>query len=217
MPLAALVPPRAGCYEAAVVPPPSPMLHGLYRWTMGLAVHPRARTALAAVAFAESVVFPVPPDLLLAPMTLADRPRAFRLAAICTVASVMGGIAGYVVGAVAFETLAVPLLEFYGTGTDVARFRSWYGDWGLWIVLAAGLTPLPYKVFTLASGAALLNPVAFVAGSLLSRGLRFFAVAGLLWWFGEPIRRFVERRLALAAAAFVVVLVGSFALVRYVL
>lgn len=193
------------------------MLHRLYLWTMSAAAHRNARTVLAAVAFAESVIFPVPPDALLVPMVLADRRRAFRLAAICTVASVAGGVVGYAIGAVAFETLGAPLLELYGAGDEFSRFRAWYGEWGLWIVFAAGLTPLPYKVFTLASGAAALNPVAFIAGSVLSRGLRFFAVAALLWRFGEPVRRFLEGNLGLAAAAFVLVLGGAFAFLRYVL
>lgn len=184
---------------------------------MALAAHSRAKVLLAAIAFAESSFFPVPPDVMLIPMVLADRRRAFLIAAICTVASVLGGIAGYLIGALAFETVGQPLIDFYGAGEDFEHFRLWYVEWGLLIVFAAGLSPLPYKVFTIASGLAALNPAIFIIGSALSRGIRFFAEAALLWYYGEPIRSFVEKNLGFFSGALVVLTVAGFVVVRYIM
>ena len=184
---------------------------------MGLAARRRARWALAIVAFAESSVFPIPPDVLLVPMVLADRARAWVLAAICTGASVAGALAGYAIGLLAFEAIGQPILEFYGAGDEFERFRAWYNNWGLLFIFVAGLTPLPYKVFTIASGVTGLGLPVFLAGSVTSRGLRFFAEAGLLWYFGEPIRAFIENNLKLVFVLFAAVLVGGFVLVRFVL
>lgn len=192
------------------------MLHRLFEWTMSLAAHRRARLALALVAFAESSFFPVPPDVMIVPMVLADRRRAFLIATICTVASVLGGIAGYLIGALAFDAIGRPLIEFYGAGDKFAQFQAWYDEWGLMIVLAAGLTPLPYKVFTIASGVFALNPVLFIVGSVLSRGIRFFAEAALLWAIGEPIRAFVENNLRFVSIAFFALLLGGFLVLRFV-
>lgn len=190
------------------------MLKGLYDWTMGLAAHRNALALLAFVSFIESSIFPIPPDVLLLPMVLAARARAWRIALVCTVASVAGGLAGYGIGFFLFETVGRPLLEFYGYMDKFAVFQTWYTEWGLWIVFAAGLTPLPYKVFTIASGVAGLDPTVFLLGSVLSRGLRFYVEAALLWRFGEPIRDFIERHLGKVAAAFVVLLFGGFALIK---
>ena len=190
------------------------MLRRLYDWTMGLAAHRHALALLALVAFIESSIFPIPPDVLLVPMVLAARARAWRIALVCTVASVLGGLAGYGIGYFVFETVGRPLLEFYGGGDAFASFRDAYNAWGLWIVFTAGLTPLPYKVFTIASGVTHLDLTIFVLGSVLSRGLRFYAVAALLWRFGTPLRAFVENHLGKVTAAFALLLVGGFALIR---
>ena len=190
------------------------MLRRLYDWTMGLAAHRHALALLALVAFIESSIFPIPPDALLVPMVLAARARAWRIALVCTVASVLGGLAGYGIGYFAFETVGRPLIAFYGAADAFANFRETYNEWGLWIVFTAGLTPLPYKIFTIASGVTHLDVTVFVLGSVLSRGLRFFVVAALLWRFGTPLRAFVENHLGKVTAAFVVLLVGGFALIR---
>ena len=190
------------------------MLRRLYDWTMGLAAHRHALALLALVAFVESSVFPIPPDVLIAPMVLAARARAWRIALVCTVASVLGGLAGYAIGYYAFDAWGRPLLGFYGYADAFASFRDAYNAWGLWIVFTAGLTPLPYKVFTIASGVTHLDLTIFVLGSLLSRGLRFYAEAALLWRFGPPIRAFVENHLGKVTAAFAVLLVGGFALIQ---
>lgn len=191
------------------------MLTRAYNWTMGLAGHRRAVWALMLVAFAESSVFPIAPDVMLVPMALARPRRAFVLACICTLFSVLGGLAGYWIGALLFESVGRPVLDFYGLGADFARFQEKYIAYGAWIVFGAGFTPIPYKVFTIASGAVGLDLATFILASALARGLRFFLEAGLLYVFGEPIRSFVEGNLKLVATLVVVALAGGFVVVRY--
>ena len=191
------------------------MLRRLYDWTMDLAGHRHALWVLAAVAFIESSVFPVPPDVLIIPMVLAARGQAWRIAAVATVASVVGGGLGYLIGAALFETLGRPLLDFYGQMASFDEFRRIYDEWGAWIVAGAGFTPFPYKVVTIASGVADLDPVTFMAASAVSRGARFFLVAALLWQFGPPIRVFIEKYLPYLAGAFFILLLGGFVALRY--
>jgi len=193
------------------------MLRRLYDWTMALAARPRAEWALAAVAFAESSFFPIPPDILLIPMVLADRTRAWRYAMVATIASLIGGLAGYLIGAFVFDQVGRPLLEFYGYSARFEEFAAMYNDWGVWIVFTAGITPFPYKVITIASGTTGLDIVVFMAASLAARGGRFFIVAALLYWVGPPVRAFIERRLGLVFTLFVVLLVGGFVVARYML
>jgi membrane protein YqaA with SNARE-associated domain len=147
-------------------------------------------------------------------MVLAARHRAWLIAGVCTVASVLGGFLGYAIGALLFETLGQPILELYGYLDKFADFQARYNEWGAWIVFGAGLTPFPYKVITIASGVTLLDPVTFGIASVLARGLRFFAVAALLWWFGEPIRLFIERNLGWLTVLFFVFLFGGFLVLR---
>jgi membrane protein YqaA with SNARE-associated domain len=186
------------------------VLRRLYDWTMGLAGHRHAESALAVVSFIESSLFPVPPDVMLIPMVLARRERAWRIAFICSAASVIGGLAGYAIGFFAFETIGRPVLEFYGYAPKFAEFQDRYNEWGAWVVFFAGLTPFPYKVITILSGVTSLDVVVFIISSVAARGLRFYIVAGLLWYFGEPIRTFIERRLGLLFAIFSLLLVGGF-------
>lgn len=192
-----------------------PMIRRLYDWTLGLAMHRHAMWALAIVAFLESSVFPIPPDLLMIPMILARPSRAFVIAALCTASSVLGGIAGYWIGAGLFEQVGRPVLEFYGKDARFDEFRSTYNDWGAWAVLVAGVTPFPFKVITILSGSTGLSIPVFVTASIAARGLRFFVVAALLWRFGPPIRDFIERRLGLVFTALVVALVGGFVALRW--
>src|SRR3546814_709599 len=180
--------------------PPS-VLRSLYDWTLGLAGHRHALWALTAIAFIESSVFPIPPDILLIPMILAARDRAWRIATVCTVASVAGGGAGYAIGYFLFDTMGRWLLDIYGYTAQFAEFRTLYNDWGLWIVLMAGFTPFPYKVITIASGVTQLDFPTFTAASIVGRGGRFFLLALPLWQFGPPIRTFIERRLGLITIA----------------
>jgi membrane protein YqaA with SNARE-associated domain len=193
------------------------VLQRLYNWTLGLAAHRHALAALALVAFAESSVFPIPPDVIIIPMVLAARDRWWKIALVCTAASVAGGLAGYGIGAYLYDTIGRSVLDLYGYSQKFASFTEMYNEWGLLIVFAAGLTPLPYKVFTIASGVAGLDLWSFVGGSALSRGLRFFFVAALLWRFGAPIRVFIEKNLSLLAIAFTILLIGSFVVLKYLI
>ena len=191
------------------------MLRRLYDWTLSLARHRHALPALAGVSFIESSVFPIPPDVLLIPMVLAEREKAFRIAAVCTAASVLGGLLGYAIGVFLFEELGKPLLEFYGYGTKFAEFQGKYHDWGAWVVFIAGVTPFPYKVITIASGVTALDPLVFMVASLLSRGARFFLLAGLLWYFGPAIRGLIENHLGKLTMMFFALLLGGFLLAGY--
>lgn len=191
------------------------MLRRLYDWTLSLATHRHALAALAAVSFVEASFFPIPPDILMIPMILARAQRAFLIAGVAMVASVLGGLAGYAIGWGLFETVGQPILAFYGKEADFADFATRYNEWGGWAVLIAGVTPFPFKVITIASGTTGLSLPVFLVSSIIARGLRFFIVAALLWRFGEPIRDFIEHRLGLVFAVFCVLLVGGFYLVRY--
>ncbi len=193
------------------------MLRRLYDWTMGLASRPNALLALAAVSFAESSFFPIPPDAMIVPMVLARPDRAWRIALVATVASVLGGALGYAIGYYLFETLGQSLIQLYGYQDKFEAFKRAYNEWGLWIILIKGLTPIPYKLVTIASGAAAFDFPIFMLASIVTRGLRFFIVAALLRRFGEPIRDFVERRLTLVATVFLLAVVGGFLIVRYVI
>ena len=191
------------------------MLRRLYDWTLSLARHRHAVPALAGVSFVESSVFPIPPDILMIPMVLAEREKAFRIAFVCTAASVLGGLLGYAIGVFLFEELGKPLLEFYGYGPKFAEFQGKYNDWGAWVVFIAGVTPFPYKVITILSGVTQLDIFIFTVASVAARGFRFFIVAGLLWKYGEPIRAFIEKRLSLLFWLFCGLLVGGFVAAKF--
>jgi len=193
------------------------MLRSLYDWTMGLAAHRHALAALAIVSFAEASFFPIPADILLIPMVVATREKAWRIALVCTIASVLGGMFGYGIGYFLYETLGQWVLNFYGYAKQFAEYQSLYNKHGFWIVMVGGLTPLPYKVVTIASGLARQDLATFVLGSVLSRGIRYFVVAALLYYFGPPIRDWIERRMGLAATIFVVLLIGGFVLIKYLI
>ncbi len=191
------------------------MLRRLYDWTLSLAETRFALLALALVAFAESSVFPIPPDILLIPIILAAPNRAFLVAGLCTIASVAGGGLGYWIGAELFESVGKPVLEFYGKLEKFDIFAERFNENGPWAVLFAGVTPFPYKVITITSGATGLDFWVFMASSVVARALRFFLVAALLWKFGAPIRAFIEERFGLMATLFFVLLFGGFAVVKY--
>ena len=182
---------------------------------MELARHRHAKRWLAAVSFAESSVFPIPPDIMLLPMVLSDRAAWARIAAVCTVASVIGGLAGYAIGWGLWETVGRPLIDFYGYADKMEAFAARYNDWGAWIVFTAGITPIPYKVVTITSGFAGYDFLTFVALSIVTRGARFFLEAALLRRYGEPIRAFIERRLKLVTTIVAVVLIGGLVAARY--
>ena len=191
------------------------MIRRLYDWTISLAGTRHAMWALAIVAFVESSVFPIPPDVLMIPIILARHRMAFQIAALATVCSVLGGLAGYWIGAQAFDQIGRPVLESLGKADAMAEFNQRFNDFGFWPVLIAGVTPFPYKVITIMSGWTGLPLGTFIVTSILARGLRFFVVAALLWKFGAPIRDFIERRLGLMFALFVLLLLGGFYVVRF--
>lgn len=192
------------------------MLRRLYDLTIRLADHPQALWWLAAVSFIESSVFPIPPDVLMIPMILANPRKAWVIATVSLVASVLGGLLGYAIGALAYEQLGRPILETLGKADAMQAFSTRFNDFGFWAVLTAGVTPFPYKVITIMSGWTGMPLATFMATSLLARGIRFFLVAALLWKFGAPVRDFIERRLGLMALLFIILLFGGFYLVKHI-
>ena len=192
------------------------MLRSLYDWTLNLAAHRHAGIALFIIAFIESSISPIPPDVLLIPMIVAAPTRAWRFALICLVGSVLGGIAGYGIGYFLFESIGQPVLQLYGYSAKFDAFRDYYNEWGAWAVFIAGVTPFPYKVITILSGVTALDPSVFMVASVLARGLRFFIIAALIWKFGPVIRDFIEKRLGLVFTIFVVVLVGGFVAIKLI-
>ena len=189
----------------------------LYDWVIRLAGHPRAIPAMGVIAFAESSFFPLPPDLMLVPMVLANRRKAFTIATVCTICSVLGGLLGYAIGFYFFETIGAWVVKTYGLQGGLDKFRQGFDQYGIWIILIKGLTPIPYKLVTIASGAAHFDLFTFVWASIVTRGIRFFAVSALLWKFGEPIRAFIEKRLTLVTWLFLIALVGGFVAFRYLI
>jgi membrane protein YqaA with SNARE-associated domain len=192
------------------------MLQRLYQRVLALSASPLAPLWLAVVSFAESSFFPIPPDALLIPMALARPQRAWTFALICTVSSVLGGMLGYYIGYALFDVLARPLLRFYHYEPAFELFKAKYAEWGLWVILIKGLTPIPYKIVTIASGAANFSLPVFFAASVATRGARFFLVATLLHFFGERVRTFIERRLTLVTTMLAVGIVFGFVVLRFV-
>jgi membrane protein YqaA with SNARE-associated domain len=191
------------------------MLQRLYDRTIAIAAGPNALWALIAIAFAESSFFPLPPDLLLIPMILAQPRSAWRLAAYCTLASVAGGLLGYAIGYYGFDLIGRPILEFYHAMSRYDALKAGFDRWGVWIIILKGMTPIPYKLVTIASGVAHFDLAAFIGASIISRSIRFFLIAALLWWFGPAVRDFIEKRLMLVTSLFAAALIGGFVVLRY--
>jgi membrane protein YqaA with SNARE-associated domain len=191
------------------------MLRRLYDRLIRLAAGPNAVFWLGLTAFAEASFFPLPPDLLLIPMVVAAPARAWRLAAICTICSAAGGVLGWEIGAAFFTRVALPIARAYHAEASLLHFAQTFRDYGLWVILAKGLTPIPYKIVSIAAGAAHFNLGLFVLASLATRGARFFLWAALLRRYGEPVRHFVERRLMLATSVVVVAAVAGVVAVKY--
>jgi membrane protein YqaA with SNARE-associated domain len=191
------------------------MLRKLYDKVIALSESRHALPTLAAVSFAESSFFPIPPDVILVPMALAQPHKARLYALVCTIASVLGGLVGYAIGALLFDTIGKWLISAYGYGDGIEAFRAAYAKWGAWIILIKGMTPIPFKIVTIASGFAGYNLLAFFVLSIITRGARFFLEAELLRHFGEPIRGFVEKRLTLVTTGFLAAIVGGFLIAKY--
>ena len=186
------------------------MFNRFYHWVLSLAESPHAPAALAAIAFAESSFFPIPPDVILIPMSLARPKMAWRYAAICTVASVAGGMVGYAIGALLYDTVGQWLIHAYGYGDRLATLKEAYARWGALVILLKGLTPIPFKLVTIVSGLLGYNFPLFVALALLTRGARFFILAGALNMFGDPLRLALERHFALFMGIIAVTIVAGF-------
>lgn len=186
----------------------------LYDWMLSWAKTPYGPLALGALSFIESSFFPIPPDPLLIALCLGDRSRSWMFAFTCTIASVLGGLFGYWIGATAFDVVGMPILEFYGKAGDVEYFRAQFqAGSALWVFIGA-FTPVPYKLLTITAGLAGMNIPLFLLSSAIGRGGRFFLVAGLVWWKGEPVAAFIERYFDKLALAFGVLLVGGFLAAR---
>jgi membrane protein YqaA with SNARE-associated domain len=191
------------------------MMRRLYDWMMRMAAHAKAPYALFAVAFVESSVFPIPPDVMLIPMVLSNRQKAWWYATIATIASVLGGLLGYAIGYFFYEGIGKPILAFYGKEHALDTFITFVHEYGVEAVIIKGMTPIPFKVVTIAAGVAKMDLLAFIGASIVARAMRFYMVAALLYFFGQPIREFIERRLTLVTTVFVVVLVSGFVAVKY--
>ena len=190
-------------------------IRSLYDWTLRQAEGPYATYVLFAIAFAESSFFPIPPDVILLPMALAAREKAWRYAMICTVGSVLGGLLGYAIGAWLYESLGQWIINTYHMQEAFQRFHDEFNEWGVYVILAKGLTPIPFKLVTIASGVAALPLVPFFLACIVTRAMRFYLVAGLVRKFGEPIRTFVEKYLNWVALGVLVLIVFGFWLVLH--
>jgi len=187
----------------------------LYDWVLHWAETPHGAVALFLLAFAESSFFPVPPDVLLIALVLGARQKWLRFALICTAGSVIGGLAGYAIGEGLMDAVGQPIIHFYHAEEYYARVQKLYAQYDYWVVFTAAFTPIPYKVFTIASGAFGMNLLGFMCVSFVGRGARFLIVAALLRAFGQPLRKFIDRYFDLLALAFVVLLVGGFIVIKW--
>lgn len=191
------------------------LLRRSYDWVLHWSETPYGMPALFILAFMESSFFPIPPDVLLIALALGLPKRSFRFALMCTVGSVFGGLLGYYFGVALFDVIGRQILDFYGAMSKFAEVQSLYNQYGVWVVGIAGFTPIPYKVFTIASGVFRMDLVPFVVVSFFTRGARFFLVAGLIWKFGKPIKSFIDRYFDVLSVAFVIILVLGFAAVKF--
>jgi len=189
-------------------------LRKLYNKVLSAAAHRHAKWWLAFVSFIESSIFIIPPDVMIIPMVLADRAKWWRIALTATIASVVGGIGGYLIGVFLFDSLGQSLLEFYSNGDKFREYIKIYEEWGGWAVFGAGLTPFPYKVITVASGVAKLDLTLFIFTSLIARGLRFFCLAGLLFYFGESIKKTIEKYFGPITILFLVLIFACLLLIN---
>ncbi|MDR0662412.1 MAG: VTT domain-containing protein [Holosporales bacterium] len=191
------------------------MLRKLYDWVMSQAQRPHALWVLCAISFAESSFFPIPPDPLLIPIALTQRSRALWYGFLCTLASVLGGALGYYIGYALFEAIGMQILTAYGYVESFQKLVQHFQEWAFWAITLKGLTPIPYKIVTITAGVAHVDFATFMIASVLARGMRFMAVSGLCWYFGEPVRHFIEKYLGWLFLAILVLLIGGFVVLKY--
>ena len=190
-------------------------LKRLYNWTLDKANHKNAKWYLSLISFAESSFFPIPPDLLLIPMALASKTKAIFYAFICTFSSVLGGILGYAIGYYFYNNLGIYIVEFYHLENSFSVFEDYYKEFGILIVLGAGITPFPYKFITIASGVFGLNLFLFIFVSIIGRGSRFYLIAILLYFFGEKIKLLIDKYFNILTIVFFILLIGSVYIIRF--
>lgn len=190
------------------------MLRGLYDWAMDKAAHRHATGWLAVISFIESSFFPIPPDIILIPLVLAAPTRWFRIAMICTLSSVIGGYLGYAIGYFFMDTAGMAILDAFHLTARFHAFKPLVDQYGVWVIIVKGATPIPYKLITIAAGAFKFDLFQFTFASFIARAMRFFLIAALLWKFGPTIRDFVEKRLMMATTAAVLLIIGGFAAVK---
>ena len=186
-----------------------------YNWTLEKAQHKNAKWYLSLISFAESSFFPIPPDILLIPMALASKARALFYAFMCTLFSVLGGILGYAIGYFFYNSVGIYIVDFYHLENSFNVFESYYKEFGILIVLCAGITPFPYKFITIASGVFGLNIFLFIIVSIIGRGLRFYLIAILLYFFGEKIKLIIDKYFNILTIVFFILLVGSVFIIRF--
>ena len=187
-----------------------------YNWTLEKAQHKNAKWYLSLISFAESSFFPIPPDILLIPMALASKANALFYAFICTLFSVLGGILGYAIGYFFYNSVGIYIVDFYHLENSFNIFESYYKEFGILIVLGAGITPFPYKFITIASGVFGLNIFLFIIISIIGRGLRFYLIAILLYFFGEKINLIIDKYFNILTIVFFILLVGSVFIIRFI-
>lgn len=192
------------------------MFRALYDWTLRLAGHRHAIRWMAVISFCESSFFPIPPDVMVVPMVLARRDQAYFIATVCTIASVLGGMLGYAIGMFLYDSVGQWLIQVYGMAEGIEGFRETYREWGAWIILIKGFTPIPFKLVTIASGIAAFSFPVFVAAATVTRAARFFLIAWLLRRYGATMQELIERRLTLVGWVFLILLIGGFAAVALI-
>ena len=192
------------------------LVHNIYDYMLKLSASKNAMIFLFLVAFVESSFFPIPPDVMIIPMVLAMPKNAYKIAGLATLASVLGGYLGYLIGAAFFELIAEPILNMYDAMSKFKEFEGYYHEYGAWIVFGAGITPFPYKIITIASGTVRLDLLVFTVASVLARGIRFYFVSWLLKKYGEPMKDFIEKNLGWLSVLFLVLLIGGFYLLKYI-
>ena len=191
------------------------IFRNLYNWTLDQSSKKYAPRFLAFISFVESSFFPIPPDIILIPMIIAKRTKAFLYAFVCTISSVFGGLFGYLIGYALFNSIGIILVNFYGMTEYIENLNEYYNNYGIWFVLIAGFTPLPFKIITIASGLFQLNLIIFILCSLVARGGRFYLIAGLLYLFGEAIKKFIDRYFNFLTVLFFILLIGSILFLNY--
>ena len=190
------------------------LVRRIYDTVINLSAERNAAFWLFVVSFVESSFFPSPPDIMLSPMILATPKKAWKLAGICTLASVLGAYLGYVIGFYFFQLIAEPILNFYGYMDKFLSFKNLYNQYGAWFVFGAGITPFPYKIITILSGVVHLNLAVFTISSIIARGLRFYLIAWLLFAYGEKMKKFIEKNLGWLSCLFLALLIGGFLIIK---